>query len=82
MHHHGKRRPTHIHWNILTWDCDQHDPHRVIVAGLDGTADLVADLVARHPSEHGGRPHLYTDLIPLDDARAAAYRVDHDDLPF
>lgn len=82
MHHPRKRRPTHIHWNILTWDCDEHGPHRVIVAGLDDTADLVADIITKHPTEDGSRPRLFTELIPLDDARAAAGEVTYDDLPF
>lgn len=82
MHHQRKRRPTHIHWNILTWECDEHGPHRVIVAGLDDMADLVADIITRHPTEDDGKPHRFTDLIPLDDARAAAHEVDHEDLPF
>ena len=77
------KRHTHIFWNILTWECDEHGGHRVIIAGLDDTADLVADLIVRHPTEDGGRPHLFARHIQLDEARTAAEGgLDFENLPF
>lgn len=82
MHHQRKARPTHIHMLTLTWPCDEHGHHRVIVAGLDDTADLVAKIVQRNPTETGEPPLVSLELIPLDDARRAYHGLDFDDLPY
>lgn len=82
MHRQRKPRPTHIHFNVLTWECDAHGPHRVVIAGLDDTADVVANLVTKHPTEDGSRPMLTVERIPLEDARRAYYGASDDDMPF
>lgn len=80
--HRPRKRPTYIHMNVLTWECDEHGPHRVIIAGLDDTADLAAEIVTKHPTEDGRPPTLVSELVPLHTARRAAEGGDYDDVSF
>jgi hypothetical protein len=75
---------TAIHWNIVTLQCAEHGPHRVIIAGLDVLADDCADIVLRELHALGEDADKVSTHIPLDETRRAARKdgMDRDDLSF
>ena len=82
---------THINMHIITWACDLHGPHKVVIAGLDSMALTQARRVLESTNSDGWPAEMISLTIPLDDVRSvwdnelstwAEEEMTHDDLPF